>query len=244
MQKEKMGAWYSSWFDTPYYHILYKDRGHEEANSFMKRLTTFLSLEKEDTILDLACGKGRHAISLSKMGFNVTGVDLSEASIAHAKQFETDNLRFKVHDMCIPFPATFNAVFNLFTSFGYFDTEEDNLRTIKAIKQELNEDGHAVIDFMNVKNVLANLVPSESKVVDHITFYIERYIEEGHIIKKISFKDAETSYTFKERVKALTLVDFKQYFEQAGLELVHIFGDYSLAPFHEETSERLILIFR
>ena len=66
MQKEITSDWYASWFDTPYYHILYKDRDNAEADSFMERLTSFLQLKQNDTILDLACGKGRHAISLSQ----------------------------------------------------------------------------------------------------------------------------------------------------------------------------------
>ena len=103
MQKET-DQWYTSWFDTPFYHILYKDRDTEEASFFMKKLTSFLELSKNETILDLACGKGRHAKYLNKMGFDVTGVDLSTSSIEYAKQFENENLHFEVHDMCLPLP--------------------------------------------------------------------------------------------------------------------------------------------
>jgi len=51
--------WYASWFDTPYYHILYKDRDYDEAQAFMDNLTHYLNLPEESKILDLACGKGR-----------------------------------------------------------------------------------------------------------------------------------------------------------------------------------------
>ena len=243
MQKENVSQWYASWFDTPYYHILYKDRGHEEAEAFMKRLTTFLKLEKGNHILDLACGKGRHSISLNNMGFTVTGIDLSAASIAYAKQYETETLKFGVHDMCVPYPQQFDAVFDLFTSFGYFEEEEDNLRTVRAIKKELKANGHGVIDFMNSDFIIKNLVPEEIKTVQGITFHIKRYVENGYIFKEICFQDNDTPFTFVERVKALTLSDFKKYFEQADVTLEHCFGDYKLAPFHQETSERLILIF-
>lgn len=238
-----MNDWYASWFDTPYYHILYKDRDNAEADSFMERLTSFLKLKQNDTILDLACGKGRHAISLSKKGFKVTGVDLSVSSIAFAKQFETEHLKFRVHDMCQPYPQRFDAVFNLFTSFGYFEHEEDNFRTIKAIKQELKANGHGVIDFMNAAYVIKNLVPSEVKEVEGIQFHIKRYVAEGYIIKEIQFLHNNIPFSFTERVKALTLSDFKGYFKKAGLELKHCFGDYHLTEFNEATSERLILIF-
>ena len=69
--------WYASWFDTPFYHILYKNRDDKEAGVFMKTLTSFLNLRPQAEILDLACGRGRHSIYLNKLGFKVTGVDLS-----------------------------------------------------------------------------------------------------------------------------------------------------------------------
>ncbi|MRT15759.1 class I SAM-dependent methyltransferase [Vitellibacter sp. q18] len=243
MQKEDEN-WYASWFNTPYYHILYKDRNHREAALFMNRLTAFLALKPKDTILDLACGRGRHAKYLYKQGFTVTGVDLSEESIRYAKQYEKPNLHFQVHDMCLPYPEKFDAVFNLFTSFGYFEKESDNLRTIKAIKAELKAGGYGVIDFLNVELAIKNLIPSEKKKVGNIVFNITKRVEDGYIVKEIRFKDNEKNYCFTERVKALRLADFLEYFSAAKVELVQTFGDYHLNPFNQDTSERLILIFK
>lgn len=242
MQKEK-DNWYASWFNTPYYHILYKDRNHREAALFMNQLTAFLNLKPKDSILDLACGRGRHSKYLYKQGFDVTGVDLSEESIQYAKQYEKPGLHFEVHDMCLPYPKQFDAVFNLFTSFGYFENEEDNLRTIKAIKAELKPEGHGVIDFLNVELAIKNMIPSERKKIGNIVFHLEKYVEDGYIIKNIRFKEEGEDYFFTERVKALTLEDFKAYFEAAEVELKHTFGDYQLNRFDKNNSERLILIF-
>lgn len=236
--------WYASWFDTPYYHILYKDRDHAEAEVFMNTLTRYLNLEPGDAILDLACGKGRHSIYLNAIGYHVTGVDLSANSIAHASKFENETLRFKVHDMCKPFASQFEAVFNLFTSFGYFENEEDNLNTIKAIKADLNATGCAVLDFMNVDRVIANLVPEETKTVENIDFAIKRYVKDGYIFKEINFDADGESFSFTEKVKALTLKDFQNYFEQAGVYLLDIFGDYHLTKFDKEKSPRLIMVFK
>ncbi len=242
MQKEK-DNWYASWFNTPYYHLLYKDRGHREAALFMKTLTNFLKLQKNDTILDLACGRGRHSKYLYKQGFDVTGVDLSTESIDYAKQYEKPKLHFDVHDMCLPYPKKFDAVFNLFTSFGYFENEIENLRTIKAIKEELKPTGFGVIDFLNVDLAIKNLVPSENKKVGDIIFKIEKYVEDGYIIKNIRFNDKGKDFFYSERVRALTLKDFKNYFKEATVELKHAFGNYQLKDFNSESSERLILIF-
>lgn len=236
--------WFTSWFDTPYYHILYKDRDTKEALVFMKNITQYLALQEGQTILDLACGKGRHAISLNELGYDVTGVDLSPASIVYAKDFENETLHFAVHDMCKPYPKKFDAVFNLFTSFGYFEKEEDNFRTLTAIKANLKKGGKGVIDFMNVHNVLKNLVPHEIKKVDSLNFHIHRYVKQGYIYKDIQFKDNHQDYLFTEKVKALTLDDFTTYFKKAGIELLTIFGDYNLNPFDSKKSPRLILIFQ
>ncbi|MFP2995059.1 class I SAM-dependent methyltransferase [Spongiivirga sp. MCCC 1A20706] len=236
--------WYDSWFDTDYYHILYQDRDHKEAQFFMDKLTAYLGLGAGDQILDLACGKGRHSIYLNSLGFDVTGADLSKNSIEFARKYENDNLRFVVHDMCLPFDKKFDAVFNLFTSFGYFENEADNLEALKAIKQNINPTGLGVIDFMNVDYVIPNLVPNENKLVNDINFEIRRYLKNNHIIKEISFMDKDEKRNYTEKVRALSLDDFKTYFKQANIDLLDIFGDYNLNSFHSQTSERLIMIFK
>ena len=236
--------WYASWFDTPFYHILYKDRDHTEAQVFMDNLTTYLNLPEHGTILDLACGKGRHSVYLNSLGYDVTGVDLSENSISYAKQFENETLHFDVHDMCKPYHKTFDAVFNMFTSFGYFDREEDNLKTIKAIKANLNEVGFGVIDFMNSDYVIDNLIPEDLKTVDGIDFSLKRRFEDGHIVKDISFKVDNIDYQFQERVRAFSLNDFQSLFEKAGVYLLDVFGDYKLQKFDKHSSERLVMIFK
>ncbi|MCW5520742.1 class I SAM-dependent methyltransferase [Aureitalea sp. L0-47] len=235
--------WYTSWFDTPYYHILYKDRDEEEAGLFMRNLTAFLNLDPGSEILDLACGKGRHARYLSDLGYKVTGVDLSENNIAKARQFENERLQFKVHDMCVPYPGKFDAVFNLFTSFGYFEKEGDNLRTITAIRDALKPSGYGVIDFLNVQKTIPELVPSEEKFIDGIHFKVDRKYEDGYLVKRIEFEVNGDGMQFHERVKALSLDDFQHYFIQAGVKMIRSFGCYHLSDFDVNSSERLILIF-
>lgn len=236
--------WFASWFDSPYYHILYKDRDYEEAQLLMDNLTQYLNLPDDAKILDLACGKGRHSIYLSKLGYDVTGADISENSITEARKSQNETLHFMRHDMREPFSQKFDAIFNLFTSFGYFDDDSDNLKTLQSIKESLTETGFAVIDFMNVTNVLANLVPTETKEVDGISFHIKRYHENGHIFKEIDFADKGKQFHFTEKVKALTLADFESLMEQAEIYLLDTFGDYKLHKFHTTESERLIMIFK
>ena len=236
--------WFSTWFDTPYYHILYKNRNDEEAQTFMDNITHYLNMPENGTILDLACGKGRHSIYLNKLGYQVTGVDLSENSIAIAQESSNETLQFKTHDMREPMNETYDAVFNLFTSFGYFDTHEDNIKTLKAIKESINEYGFGVIDFFNADFIIENLVAEETKEIDGITFHIKRAVENKKIIKEIRFEDKGESFFFTEKVSAFTLADFEAMMEEAGIYLLEIFGDYKLRKFYKSQSERLILLFK
>lgn len=242
--REENCNWFASWFDTPYYHILYKDRDYAEARVFMDNLTNYLNLPENAKILDLACGKGRHSVYLNKLGYDVTGADLSENSIAAASKFSNDKLHFTVHDMRKPFNEKFDAIFNLFTSFGYFENESDNLKTLTAIRDSLTEYGFAVIDFMNVPYVIDNLIPEEIKTVEGIDFHIKRYVKNNNIIKEISFSDKGKNYHYTEKVSALTLEDFEAMMQEAGIDLLDVFGNYKLHKFYKNSSERLIMIFK
>jgi len=236
--------WYKLWFDTEYYHILYKDRDYKEAGLFIDNITSYLNLPENAKVLDLACGKGRHSIYLNKLGYDVLGADLSANSIAHAKEHENDTLHFRVHDMKEPFEEKFDAIFNLFTSFGYFENDEDHIKTLQAIKNSLSEYGFAVMDFMNVEKVIPNLVAKEVKSVDGIDFHIERKYEDGYIYKEISFEADGRTHKYTERVKALKLSDFEKMMEQSDIYLLDVFGDYKLSKFYNKTSDRLIMIFK
>lgn len=243
MQETKK-TWFSNWFDTPFYHILYKDRDYAEAQFFIDNITHYLNLPDQAKVLDLACGRGRHSIYLNKLGYDVTGADLSKNSIEFAREFENDTLHFEVKDMREPFEEKFDAIFNFFTSFGYFPDDRDNYITLNAIRESLSEYGFAVIDFMNVHKVIEQLVPQETKTVDGITFHIKRWVEDNHIYKNIRFESQGEHYDFTEKVKALTLQDFEQMMEEAGIFLLETFGDYKLHKYYPQESDRLIMIFK
>ncbi len=235
-------AWYESWFNTPYYHTLYKHRDYKEAQEFMVNLSKFLNFKQTDAILDLACGRGRHAVYLNSLGFNVTGADLSENNISYAKQFENDRLRFEVHDMRLPFETKFDAILNMFTSFGFFEDDAEDIAILKNFKQGLSENGIAVIDFMNCKKVIKELVPSEIKSIDGIDFEITRYVKDGFIVKEINFDDAGEHYRYYEKVKNLDFEKINSFLEEVDFKIKHIFGNYQLEDFNEQTSDRLILV--
>jgi SAM-dependent methyltransferase len=238
----KTKDWFTDWFNTSYYHTLYKERNDAEAQLFMKNITSFLNLPKTTHILDLPCGKGRHSVFLNSLGYKVTGGDLADNSIQLAKKFENDSLNFKVHDMRKPFNNRYDAIFNLFTSFGYFDDDKEDILILNNIKQGLNKDGSFVFDFLNAEKVKLNLVKEETKIVDDITFYIKREIKNGFILKHISFFADDKQHSYTEQVKYLDLEKMTSFFKEVGFTITNVFGNYNLDSYSAKTSDRLIII--
>ncbi len=236
--------WFKNWFDSSYYHLLYKHRDQQEANIFMENLLNFLQPEPHDKILDLACGKGRHSLYIAGKGFDVCGVDLSQNNIKEALDINCKDAEFYVHDMRKPFRINyFNYVFNLFTSFGYFDNSRDELNTIESMALDLQPGGKVVIDFFNAEKVSdAYTKEPQYKEVEGIKFKWAKTIENKTIVKQIEVNDKGNIHYYQERVRLLKQEDFESYFKKCGLKLIHTFGNYRLQSFDAKTSERLILI--
>ena len=193
--------------------------------------------------MDLGCGKGRHSIYLHSKGLDVLGVDLSENSIAMAKKSESQHLKFRTGDMRDPQgKEEFDYVFNLFTSFGYFESDLENIKTLQSIFLSLKKGGKLVIDFMNAEKVKSNLVHEQVIQRGEIDFIIHKSVQNNIIIKKIEFNHNQKAYHFEEKVQAIGLQNFSEYFKIIGFQLLSKFGDYQLNPFDVTSSDRLIMI--
>jgi SAM-dependent methyltransferase len=237
--------WFESWFDTPYYHQLYNNRDYTEAESFITKLTADLQLPQNSRIIDLACGKGRHSVFLNQLGYDVLGLDLSRHSIEFDKQFENKNLKFSVHDMRSPIDADpVDAVFNLFTSFGYFDLENDDQKVFQSVYDVLKPGGFFVLDYLNEEYVRKNIIPESVTKRGDIEFRISKKIEGRHIVKDIRFEADGKSHHFFEKVKLHTLEAINSYASDCGFERIKIWGDYQLNAFEKETSLRCINLFK
>ncbi|MBK9337763.1 MAG: methyltransferase domain-containing protein [Lewinellaceae bacterium] len=172
--------WFATWFDSPYYHILYQSHDDTEARHFIDKLLLALHLPPGVRILDLACGRGRHARYLAEKGFDVTGLDISAASIAFARHSEHERLAFFQHDMRHSFRINyFDAIVNIFTSFGYFDTDRDHLHTLANVSRGLRPGGLFLLDFFNAAWVRRHLVRYEQKSLDGIVFHVHKSIRSG-----------------------------------------------------------------
>lgn len=234
--------WFETWFDTEEYHQLYKNRDDNEASIFIGNLITFLKPESNSTFLDIACGKGRHAKQINDQGYKVVGYDLSKNSINTALKLQNDKLNFYTHDMRKLFWTNyFDYAFNLFTSFGYFDTELDEKNAMISAAKALKNNGTLVIDFLNKHKVIKDLIPFEIKQINQIDYHITKKIENNQVIKTIRYSKNDKSFEYTEKVKLLAIEEFENYLHFAGLKIEHIFGNYDLMEF-SKTSPRLIII--
>ena len=235
--------WFKNWFDSFYYHKLYRHRNTAEAQEFIDNILNFIHPESNSRILDLACGKGRHSIYLNKKGYDVVGVDLSQNSIDEANKNANSKLHFYPMDMRkLECSEPFDLVMNLFTSFGYFQNKSENLEVLKGVNSILNTNGILVIDFLNATKMIKNLVKEESQEVDGIQFIINRLIENNTVVKKITVRDKAETFDFQERVSMFELADFEEMFQATGFKLINHFGNYKLDEFDSSKSDRLILV--
>lgn len=238
--------WFKTWFDTPYYHILYKDRDFKEAEQFLQHLISELKLPQASQFIDLACGKGRHSLFLHQMGYRVLGLDLSEQSLFHNKKWEKEGLEFGLHDIRerIDYPAV-DAVFNLFTSFGYFENNDDNLKVFQSVEKALKPNGLFVLDFLNAEKI-KKTTNNDTQIItkEGIDFKISKQIQNQTIVKTITFESHSKNFHFEEKVKLLTKTDFLNYSNKVGLSLISIWGNYQLDPFDNNESDRCILLFQ
>ncbi len=238
-------SWFKNWFNSPYYHQLYFHRDETEAAAFINKLIGYIKPPHGSRMLDVACGKGRHSMQLAANGFDVTGIDLSEDSIAEALLHENEKLHFYQHDMRLPFWINyFDVALNLFTSFGYFRTQREHDNAIRTIAQAIKPQGLFVMDYLNVHFAEDHLIHKSEKAIDEINFVITKWFDEDHFYKKIEVEDErmEEPLVYTEKVAKFSLGDFTDMFAYQGLQIKEVFGDYNFSNYDIQKSPRLIMI--
>jgi SAM-dependent methyltransferase len=243
--REVSNPWFKTWFDSSFYHKLYGHRNEKEAEDFVITLMNELEPAPPAKMLDLGCGNGRHAKCLASRGFNVTGIDLAFSSIQQAKKYETETLQFFQHDMRDPFGSMyFDYIFNFFTSFGYFSSDNENNAVIKNMAAALKPNGFLLIDYLNYVYAEKRLVAEEQKEIDGIDYKIRRWSDRAHIHKRIEIDHLPGGKpaVYTEKVMKLDIDDFSTKFEKNGMKIKSIYGDYDLNSYDRDNSPRLILL--
>ncbi|HEV8282788.1 MAG TPA: class I SAM-dependent methyltransferase [Chitinophagaceae bacterium] len=236
-------TWFKTWFNSSLYHSLYAHRDENEAAKFIDTLIEELKPQPGASMLDLGCGNGRHSKCLAGKGFDVTGIDLASSSIKTAKKFESASLHFFRHDMRVPFGKNhFDYIFNFFTSFGYFETEEENNKVIDNISTALKPGGTLLLDYINTQYSEDHLVAEEQKEIDGIIYSIARWTNDKYFFKKIIVETLHRDESHVEKVAKLELDDFDYMLNRHGLEIQRIYGDYFLNSYKRKTSPRLIIL--
>ncbi|MEK4359502.1 class I SAM-dependent methyltransferase [Paenibacillus sp. FSL M7-1455] len=242
-----MKDWYEKSFGEDYL-LVYKHRDAEGAAREVKKMISWLNLPSGARVLDLCCGTGRHALALADSGYRVSGVDLSDVLLREARKSD-DRGRVEWHqaDMrSLPLDGGFDAVLNLFTSFGYFREDGEQLKVLREIYRMLKPGGRFIIDFMNSPYVRSHLVPESRREAEGQRIVEKRRIERDFVIKDITITPLQgdgEQRQYHERVKLYTLEQMKQMLADAGLAVDEVHGGYDEDEGYEErTSERMIFV--
>lgn len=239
----KLKDWYKNWFGNDYL-TLYAHRNEDEANDLIDLIHSYIKVSPHAKILDLCCGQGRHALILAKLGYSVYGMDLSRALLQEANNRKDKHHRayFIQADMrYLPTLSSFHLLLNLFTSFGYFESDQENLAVFLEFYNALERGGNFVFDYLNPNHVIQNLVPYEHEELNTMKIDIERQIHGNRVQKKICLKKEKNESTFYESVKMYQPGEIFTMLKQAGLSVLHVFGDYHGSDFNQE-SPRLLVI--
>ncbi|WP_226001858.1 class I SAM-dependent methyltransferase [Paenibacillus sp. BJ-4] len=256
-----MAEWYEQSFGEDYL-LVYKHRDFQGAYQEVQKMISWLKLPQGSSVLDLCCGMGRHSLALADAGYQVTGVDLSGVLLREAHAADPEG-RVSWHqgDMrAVPLDESFDAVVNLFTSFGYFEKDEEQLKVLKEIYRLLKPGGRFIIDYLNPAYVAAHLVPHSSREDEGNWIEEHRVIEDGFVKKQIAIRSSESAATaeaaagldpitgeesvrvYHERVKLYPYEKFRALLEQAGLTVEQVHGSYNEDQYIEEASPRMIFV--
>ncbi|WP_197260261.1 methyltransferase domain-containing protein [Paenibacillus dendritiformis] len=242
-----MTEWYERSFGRDYL-LVYRHRDFQGATQEVHGMMEWLRLPASSSILDLCCGMGRHALALAEAGYRVTGVDLSEVLLEEAMAHDTrGQVKFLRGDMReLPVDGPYDAVVNLFTSFGYFADHADNARVFQEIYRVLEPQGRFIVDFLNPSYVRQHLVPHSERADGGTRIEERRRIENGFVKKEISLTDASGGEPrhYEERVRLYELADFRTMMDEAGLVIDQVYGGYDGAAYDEGQSKRMIMVGR
>ncbi len=224
--------WYKNWFNQDYLN-LYSKRGELEGEKEVESIIQLLSLKGSEKVIDLGCGAGRHCHAFARLGFDITGLDQSKELIEIAKEGPG---KF-IHDDILSFsmPDTFDLALSLFTSFGYFRKDDDNLKLLSKAQESLKVGGTYFLEYLHPFSVRKNLVHAETLIVDQEIVTITRQIEDDIVVKRILFPGR----SYEERVKLYSRHQIEKMLSQVGLEIQNVWNDYQGNPFKEEGDRQI-----
>ena len=238
--------WFKDWFASEEYNSVYNHRDENDAKKLIDLILSNVSLNENSLILDAACGRGRHLNYLSSLKLNAIGFDLSMQFLLQAKKnsfgVNTSIFRADIREVC--FRKKFDLVLNLFTSFGYFEMDEENFRFIKKAYSFLNDKGYYILDYLNKNYLVQNLIPYTKRLIGSSVLEEFREITNDRVKKRIIIEREGSKKIFHESVKLYSKDFLLEQFISFGYSYFKLFGDYDGNPYDEFKSERLIMILQ
>jgi SAM-dependent methyltransferase len=180
-------------------------------------------------VLDVGCGAGRHARAFRAAGARCVGVDLSQTLLRIARRM-TDAPLVRADMRLLPIrPGSMDLTVSLFTSFGYFDDDEEHTRALREMAGTLRPGGWLVIDFLNAAAVRARLIPRERVAVAGGEVDVARSVSpDGRYVCKTIVTPRRQR--FVERVRLFDADEITAMLADTGVAVRHHFGDYDAAP--------------
>ena len=245
-------AWYVDFFREDYLnvygHLFTAERAKKEAIFVGKAL----ELEAGARVLDLCCGPGRHSVPLAQHGFDVTGLDLNPAYLELARQAaETAHVSLQIvtADMCeIPFHNYFDAIVNMYSSFGYLETETEDARVLESAAKALKPDGRLLLDMLNREWAVANYIQNDWHSGEDGTLYVERReldlaTSRMHVRFTIVGHNGTRRESVGHNIRLYTLTEMTRLLERAGMRVSGVFGGFDGEAYAINT-RRMILCAR
>jgi len=226
---------------------LFGDEQWKTAEKEVEQLISLLNLKTGDTLLDMCCGPGRHSLEFASRGFDVTGVDRTEHYLENARaKAKERNLEIElVHDDARIFERdkSFNAAVLMYTSLGYFENQDENLKVLCNICNSLNAGGKLVVDVMG-KEIIARIFRERNWFeMSGIFFLEERKVSKNWSWMEsrwIMIKDKERhEFTLSHWMYSAS--ELSEMLKQAGFKSVDIFGNLEQATY-DHTAQRLITV--
>ena len=237
--KAQEADWFEEWFGEDYLRI-YQHRDESEAERAIDLIATHVPGREVQTVLDLACGAGRHSKALCERWWTV-GLDLSASLLRVARREAPDApyVRADMRELAFA-DESFDLVVNLFTSFGYFEDDREHAR----VRDSLKPGGTFVIDFLNASQVRRNLVPYDVRVENGITIEQSRIISPDNRFVEKTILLRERGRDYVERVRLLSAGDLERMLAAAGFEVAHCFGDYTGTGWSENSPRTILFASR
>lgn len=239
--------WYHVSFDA-LYPIIYRHRTAEAAEQEALFAVEHAGISASDTVLDLCCGNGRHMVHMAKHAKKVVGLDYSSHLLALAGESLGESASLVRADMrAQPFKGCFDVVANFFTSFGYFESEEENLSVLKGIASSLKPGGRFFMDLINENWAEEHIEPKSIRRHEDYEISEDRWIDsERNRINKtmVVTRNGETVGELGESVQLYSLEDLTRLLGMAGLDVERTFGDYSGTSCCDPSQPRMIVVGR